>query len=68
MSVDFICVSGYGKSGSGACIDLLKEFEYIGGIDNEFRMAKDPGGLLDLENSLVSNWEFVRHNVAIDDF
>jgi len=65
---DFICVSGYGKSGSGACIDLLSEFEHIGGIDKEFRMAKDPYGLLDLELSIVDNWEFVRHNAAINDF
>jgi hypothetical protein len=65
---DFICVSGYGKSGSGACVDLLKEFEYIGGIDKEFRIVKDPCGLLDLELSIVDNWEFVRHNTAINDF
>jgi hypothetical protein len=65
---DFICVSGYGKSGSGACVDLLKEFDCIGGLDKEFRMAKDPCGLLDLELSVVDNWEFVRHNAAINDF
>ncbi len=68
MSFEFICVSGYGKSGSGACVNLLKEFEHIDGLENEFRIAKDPYGLIDLELSLVSNWEFVRHNVAIDDF
>ena len=65
---DFICVSGYGKSGSGACVDLLKEFEFIDGINKEFRIAKDPYGILDLEFSLVDNWEFVRHNMAITDF
>jgi len=65
---DFVCVSGYGKSGSGACLNLLKEFEYIDGLDNEFRIAKDPSGLIDLEEALVSNWEFVRHNTAINDF
>ena len=65
---DFICVSGYGKSGSGACVDVLKEFEFIGGLDKEFRISKDPFGLLDLEASIIDNWEFVRHNVAINDF
>jgi len=65
---DFICVSGYGKSGSGACVDLLKEFEYIDGPDREFRIAKDPYGILDLELSIIDNWEFVRHNTAINDF
>ena len=68
MDYKFIAVSGFGKSGSGACVDLLKEFDYIGGLDREFRMAKDPSGLIDLESSLISNWEFVRHNVAINDF
>jgi hypothetical protein len=65
---DFICVSGYGKSGSGACIDILKEFDHIDGPKKEFRIAKDPYGLADLEFSLVSNWDFVRHNTAIHDF
>jgi len=65
---DFICVSGYGRSGSSACVDLLREFEYIDGPDKEFRIAKDPYGLLDLELSIVDNWEFIRHNAAINDF
>jgi len=65
---DFICVSGYGRSGSSACVDLLKEFEYIDGPNKEFRIAKDPFGLLDLELSIVDNWEFIRHNTAINDF
>ena len=67
-SFDFICVSGYGRSGSSACVDLLREFEYIDGPDKEFRIAKDPYGLLDLELSIVDNWEFIRHNAAINDF
>ena len=64
----FIAVSGYGWSGSGACIDILREFKGIDGPNNEFRIIKDPYGLLDLENSLVDNWDFVRHDVAIKDF
>jgi hypothetical protein len=68
MEYSFVAVSGFGKSGSGACVDILKEFDYIGGMDREFRIAKDPYGLVDLESSLVLNWEFVRHNTAINDF
>ena len=64
----FIAVSGYGWSGSGACIDILREFKGVNGPNNEFRIIKDPYGLLDLENSLVDNWDFVRHDVAIKDF
>ena len=67
-SFDFICVSGYGKSGSSACINLLKEFEFVDGPNKEFRIAKDPNGLIDLESSLIDNWEFIRHNTAINDF
>lgn len=65
---DFICVSGYGRSGSSACVDLLKEFEFIDGLGREFRIVKDPHGILDLELSVVDNWEFIRHNTAINDF
>ena len=68
MKYGFVAVSGFGKSGSGACVDILKEFKYIDGLDREFRIAKDPSGLVDLECSLVDNWEFVRHNTAIHDF
>jgi len=65
---NFVSVSGYGWSGSSACIDLLREFDGFGAIPGEFRIAKDPYGLLDLENSLVHNWDFIRHDVAIRDF
>jgi hypothetical protein len=46
MKYSFVAVSGFGKSGSGACIDILKEFDHIGGLDREFRIAKDPCGLI----------------------
>ena len=64
----YISVSGYGWTGSGACIDLLKEFKGFKALQGEFRIAKDPYGLVDLENSLVNNWDFIRHDVAIRDF
>ena len=67
-SQNYICVSGYGWSGSSACVDLLKEFEGFGALQGEFRIAKDPYGLRDLEGSLVHNWDFIRHDVAIRDF
>ena len=64
----FICVSGYGKSGSGAVISILNEFNQIGGIKKEFRIARDPMGLSYLHNEIIDNWEFVRHSKAIDNF
>ena len=61
-------MSGYGWTGSGACIDLLKEFKGFGVLKGEFRIVKDPYGIKDLEASLVHNWDFIRHDVAIRDF
>jgi len=66
--LNYICVVGYGWSGSSACIDILKEFEGFTDVGGEFRIAKDPYGLLDLENSLVHNWDFIRNDIAIVDF
>jgi hypothetical protein len=66
--LNYICVSGYGWTGSGACIDLLKEFKGVCAPQGEFRIIKDPYGIKDLEESLVHNWDFIRHDVAIKDF
>ena len=66
--LNYVSVSGYGWTGSSACIDLLREFEGFGAIQGEFRIAKDPYGLRDLEESLVNNWDFVRQDIAIRDF
>ena len=78
MGFNFIAVSGFGWSGASAFVDLLKEFNGIGGIETnqvrkwsggiEFRMPKDPHGLIDLESALIDNWEFIRHDIAIKDF
>ena len=66
--LNFICVIGYGWTGSSAYVDLLREFSEIDAFPGEFRIAKDPYGLIDLEDSLVHNWDFIRHDVAIRDF
>ena len=64
----YVSVSGYGYSGSGACVDLLKEFEGFGALQGEFRIAKDPHGLCELEELLVHNWDVIRHDIDIKDF
>ena len=64
----FIGVSGFGWSGSGAVVDLLREFDGYGALGLEFRLIKDPHGISDLESSLVNNWDVLRSNKAIDDF
>ena len=68
IDLNFISVIGYGWTGSSAYIDLLEEFSGVGVLPGEFRIAKDPYGLIDLEDSLVHNWDFIRHDVAIRRF
>ena len=64
----FVSVSGYGWTGSSAYVSVLNEFRQCGGLDKEFRLIKDPSGLIDLQNAIVNNWEVIRHDVAIRDF
>jgi len=68
MTGRYICVSGYGWTGSSACVDLLKEFKGFDALDMEFRIARDPYGLGDLEQFLVHNWDPIRNDIAIRDF
>lgn len=65
---EFICIAGFGYSGSGAVIDILKEFNgnYI--FEKEFRIIKDPDGIIDLENALVCNWQEMKVDIAIRRF
>ena len=67
-NLNYVIVIGYSRSGSSACTNLLKEFEGFHAVDGEFRIAKDPYGLLDLENALVHNWDVMRNDIAIRDF
>lgn len=70
MNPTFISVSGFGYSGSGAVLDLLKEFEFIDVIDNfEFQIIYFPDGILDLENKLLYNHNrFYDGDIAINRF
>lgn len=48
-------VSGFGSTGSGAVMDLLREFDDVsGGDDMELSFLYDPDGVLDLEEALVN--------------
>jgi len=63
-----VSVSGFGWSGSSACISILKEFESISFFEGEFRIARDPYGLTNLQNAIVNNWDYVSHDTAIKKF
>lgn len=64
----YVCVLGYGWSGSSAVVDLLKEFEGNWDPEVEFRILKDPHGVMDLEHTLVEQWDALNVDVALRDF
>jgi len=68
MESNFYCVTGYGWSGSGAVVDLLKEYDGFISIDSEYPLISEPHGFIDLEIFLIQNWHFLRHHKAINDF
>lgn len=65
---NFIIVSGYFSSGSSAVVDLLKEFAGTYECQAEFRIIKDPYGILQMENALVAHWELINSSASIRDF
>lgn len=70
MNINVIDLSGYSFSGKSAVYDLLMEFEDYSsfGSEFEFDLLRMPGGILDLEVALVSNWSPVRSSEAIRRF
>ena len=67
-SKNFILIYGFGYSGSGAVLDMLKEYNNVSINKAFFSIIKDSYGVIDLENSLIDNWDFVKSSIALDDF
>ena len=65
---EIIFVAGLGSTGSSALVDLLKEVKSFFVLDNEFRLFVDPGGLVNLRDSLVDNWSIFQSDIAIKNF
>jgi len=63
-----ILISGYAWSGSGAVVDLLKEFKNYSPFEPEFRLITDPGGLLDLEHALITSKSYTTINYVLKRF
>lgn len=63
-----VLVLGYGWSGSSAVVDLLKEYNCTYTIPVEFRLIKDPYGLMDLRYNLIDRWDPLNYDIAIKDF
>lgn len=64
----FFLVSGYCWSGSGAIVDLLKEYRCNIEPGIEFRLIKDPYGINDLYNALVVKRDPLNYDIAIKDY
>lgn len=67
--IEFLSVGGYGYSGGTALLDLVREMDNYCEIGTEFRLLKDPYGIMDLEKQLTANWrDQLNADVAIKDF
>ncbi len=64
----YILIAGYGWSGSSAVVDLLNEIDGFYEPHVEFRLLKDPYGLIDLRHALVEHWDILNSDIAIRDF
>lgn len=67
--IDVLTLGGYGYSGGTAVLDLIREMDGYCELGTEFRLIKDPYGIMDLEESLVTNWRNpLNADIAIKDF
>lgn len=66
--VQIVSVSGFGSSGSSAVVDLLSEVDGILVMPPEFRLIQDPGGVLELCNSLTTYWGWLQCDAYVKRF
>ena len=68
-NLKYVMLLGYGWSGSSAIVDLLREFKgYWAPEDAEFRILRDPYGVMNLEDKLIDHWDPLVYDMAIRDF
>jgi hypothetical protein len=66
---NILCVSGYGWSGSGLLIDMLKkEKSMFCHLPVELRFIKDDNGLIDLYNSVLSSSSVFNFDIKLRNF
>lgn len=69
MSKTYLIVAGYMGTGASAAVDIVKEFKGSYNFETEIRMIKDPYGLHELEQTVLStNWDVIRSSTAVWDF
>ena len=64
----YVLVLGYGWTGSSAVFDLLKEYDCSLPFPTEFRLIKDPKGLMDLRYNLIDRWDSLNVDEAIKNY
>lgn len=70
-NIKFLDLSGFGASGKGAVIDLLREFDErycVPHYSFEFALLRIKDGLINLYYDLVENWSPSRADTAIKKF
>lgn len=68
MNKTFVVLGGYHGSGSGAAIDLLREYKQFYYNNAEMRLICDPYGIKPLERALIDDWDWISSSGAIIDF
>ncbi len=70
-TIKFLDLSGFGASGKGAVIDLLREFNEkycLPHYSFEFALLRIKNGLVNLYQDLIENWSPSRSDTAIKQF
>lgn len=63
-----LLIIGEGWTGSSAVVHYLCEFRWILQYGTEFRLIKDPGGIIELEATIVDHWTHWNASAAIRRF
>ena len=61
----YVLVNGYTSTGSSAVLNLLDEYKNVFVPDKEFRIIKDPFGIMDLEHALYDSTDLLNEDIAI---
>lgn len=64
----YVLINGYFATGASAVVDYLKEFENIYTPETEFRLLKEPHGIIDLDYVLNGHFDVLNEDIAIRDF
>jgi hypothetical protein len=64
----YVIVAGYVATGSSVVNDLLKEVDGYLDFEDEFKLFREDSGILDLERSLIRDWNWLKSGKAVERF